>query len=684
MIKKKAFRFLILLLIFIIAITAPVNAEASNKKPSKPKVTLTVTNATEEYVAVQVRIGKTKNAKSYELYEKRSGETGYQKICTLNKDGTKVQKYIIKYNHSDEKINIKVRGVNGTSIGKFSNVKTVNLGKYKETEITTTSESDKEATQISQLEKDPETTVVSGRTVNKLPYTIEGLTITGISFNSWSATVKVKNGTGQAITNLSSIAYKCYDKTGTVVSSGKMYLEDTNNGESCKGIVVIDSDVVKIIFGSVSIKQGSKKEDKDTTVISGYKVNKLPYTTEGLSITGISFNSWSATVTVKNGTGNAIGNLSSIAYKCFEANETVVSSGKMYLEDTNNGESCTGTVVIDSSVAKIIFGSANVKQGNKKEKKETTVISGRTVNKLPYTTEGLTITGISFNSWSATVTVKNETGHAIDNLSSIAYKCFDANETVVSSGKMYLENANNGESCTGTVVIDENVVKILFDEGIVQKGTERVDQDTTIISGRTVNKLPYTTEGLTITGIGFNSWSATVTVKNETGYAIDNLSSITYKCFDANGTVVSSGKMYLENANNGESCTGTVVIDENVVKILFDAGIVRKGIERTEKETTTVLGRTVNKLPYTTEGLTITGIRFNSWSATVTVKNGTGYTIGNLSSIVYKCYDTKGTVVSSGKMYLEDANNGESCTGTVVIDSDVAKILFFEGTVKKK
>ncbi len=525
---------------------------------------------------------------------------------------------------------------------------------------------------------------VGGKTVNKLPYTSNGLTITEISFDSWSATVTVKNETGYAIRSTSSISYKCFDKNGTVVSSGNMYLEDINNGELCNGTVIVDNNVVKIVFDSASVKLGNEKEDKDTTVISGKEVNKLPYTTNGLTITAISFDSWSATVTVKNETGYAIKSTSSIAYKCFDKKGTVVSSGNMYLEDINKGESCNATVIVDSSVAKIVFDEGSVKQGSEKEDKDTTVISGKEVNKLPYTTNGLTITAISFDFWSATVTVKNETGHAIKSTSSIAYKCFDKSGTVVSSGNMYLEDLNKGETCNGTVIVDSSVVKILFDAGSVKEGTEKAEKETITISGREVNKLPYSANGLTVTAISFDSWSATVTVKNETGHAIKSTSSIAYKCFDKNGTVVSSGNMYLEDLNKGEACNGTIIADSNVVKILFDEGSVKEGTERAEKETVKISGRTVNKLPYTTNGLTIKEISFDSWSATVTVKNETGSAIKSTSSISYKCYDSNGTVFSSGNMYLEDVNNGESCTGTIIVDSNITKIVFFDGSVRQK
>ncbi len=41
-------------------------------------------------------------------------------------------------------------------------------------------------------------------------------------------------------------------------------------------------------------------------------------------------------------------------------------------------------------------------------------------------------------------------------------------------------------------------------------------------------------------------------------------------------------------------------------------------------------------------------------------------------------------LVSSGNMYLEDSEKGESCTGSVSVDSDVIKIIFFEGSVSDK
>lgn len=81
------------------------------------------------------------------------------------------------------------------------------------------------------------------------------------------------------------------------------------------------------------------------------------------------------------------------------------------------------------------------------------------------------------------------------------------------------------------------------------------------IDGITINELPYNTQGLQITAFSANGTKATVTVKNNTGYAIDSLSSIEYKCYNNSGIVLKSGNLYLENLNNGESCKVTLYME---------------------------------------------------------------------------------------------------------------------------
>ena len=97
-------------------------------------------------------------------------------------------------------------------------------------------------------------TTYNGIQVTTLPYTVSGLTINNIEFSSGNkVTITVKNNTGYPISGLSSIEYKCYNGSGTVLKSGSCYLEDMKKGESCIATFYVESGTKKIIFGNAKI-----------------------------------------------------------------------------------------------------------------------------------------------------------------------------------------------------------------------------------------------------------------------------------------------------------------------------------------------------------------------------------------------------------------------------------------------
>lgn len=119
-----------MVLVLIIGII-PVQAASKSKKPSKPKISLEVTDATENFVRVVIKIKATKNAEGYELYEMNSNDTDFRNIYTLKQSGSTDREYAIRYSYTcGPKISIKVRAYNGNKYSKFSKVKTINLNKY--------------------------------------------------------------------------------------------------------------------------------------------------------------------------------------------------------------------------------------------------------------------------------------------------------------------------------------------------------------------------------------------------------------------------------------------------------------------------------------------------------------------------------------------------------------------------
>lgn len=126
--KRKIFSLLTFILVMIMIIgVVPVNAAGKTAKPSQPSISVKSSDAKDGIVKVTISIDKTKNAEGFEIYEKKSGDTGYTKIYTLEESGDKKREYSLEYNVKDKSVSIKVRAYKGTSYGKYSEAKKVNF-----------------------------------------------------------------------------------------------------------------------------------------------------------------------------------------------------------------------------------------------------------------------------------------------------------------------------------------------------------------------------------------------------------------------------------------------------------------------------------------------------------------------------------------------------------------------------
>ncbi len=304
--------------------------------------------------------------------------------------------------------------------------------------------------------------VIDGIKVTTLPVEFNGLTINSLSIDGSKVTINVTNNTGKTIDELSSISYKCYDSNGTILKTASVYLEDMNNGENCNAFFYIEAGTTKILFTGGKVSSGEYKEETQTSLICGLNVTSLPFTFNGLTINSLSIDGSKVTINVTNNTGKAIDELSSISYKCYDSNGTILKTASVYLEDMNNGENCNAFFYIEAGTTKILFTGGKVSSGEYKEETPTSLMCGLNVTTLPITFNGLTINSFSLDNSEATINVTNNTGKAVDEISSISYKCYDSNGTILKTASVYLEDMNNGENCNAFFYIEAGTTKILF------------------------------------------------------------------------------------------------------------------------------------------------------------------------------------------------------------------------------
>ena len=327
---------------------------------------------------------------------------------------------------------------------------------------------------------------------------------------------------------------------------------------------------------------GQANTDSEVTdVYGGITVTKLPYTQEGLTINSISFedsNTYGvvASVSVTNGTGSAIQDISNFQMTCYAADGTVLMSDTLFLFDMNNGEWCKKNFNVKDGTVRILFGKAKIYEDTEFPVTQTETIDGFAISKLPYRVDGLTINSVSYAGDSImgpkmTVTATNNTGKTIGHLSNIRYKCYDADGAVIDSEQLFLEYLNDGERCVKDFFTMNGTVRVLFGEAKIYEIADDFRAATSKIDGIEFTALPYTKAGLTITGVSVDGRKVTVDVRNDTGSAIKSYSSIAYKAYDKDGSVIDSDTYYLEDLNAGESCSKTIYLDtqRETVKVLF-------------------------------------------------------------------------------------------------------------------
>ncbi|MBQ6837808.1 MAG: hypothetical protein IJO44_03120 [Clostridia bacterium] len=202
--------------------------------------------------------------------------------------------------------------------------------------------------------------IIDGIAVTNLPVTFDGITINSFSLSGNKVTINVKNNTGKAIQSLTTISYKCYNTNGTVLKTGSVFLEDMNSGENCNSYFYIEDGTTKVLFTDVDLCFGSYVAETQTSLINDMNVTTLPVTFDGITINSFSLSGNKVTINVKNNTGKAIQSLTTISYKCYNTNGTVLKTGSVFLEDMNSGENCNSYFYIEEGTTKVIFTDVDV------------------------------------------------------------------------------------------------------------------------------------------------------------------------------------------------------------------------------------------------------------------------------------------------------------------------------------
>lgn len=261
---------------------------------------------------------------------------------------------------------------------------------------------------------------------------------------------------------------------------------------------------------------------------------------------------------------------SAVAPTCTKTGLTEGKDFFLYLDSMDVGESCYFTVPINSSTGMIKLGEIDFESGESFYSGEMATYNGINMNKLPYTSNGVTIVGINAKTSSAIeFIVRNDTNKALSFSSQIPNKLYTVESIIQGTNYGYLESMQPGESCYYTVYINSYTKTIKFGETIVKDETRTYDSNTSTYSGMQITTLSFESNGITIVSINAkNSSTIEFIVKNNTG-KVTTKCWIYYKIYSSDGIIQDSSFISLDDMDVGESCYCDIPINKYTSKIVF-------------------------------------------------------------------------------------------------------------------
>ncbi len=426
---------------------------------------------------------------------------------------------------------------------------------------------------------------ISGITVSKAPYTVQGITVdkTVIDAEKRKISFYVTNNSGMAASG--SLKYLCYDANGNSLDSLYFTVPSLNSGEKVIIYNYYNSATAKIVFNSATCNESVKfekltgqYETRETLTVS-----KLPLSAQGITIAFSEIKySYSGVpslyLKITNNTGKTIDSDQSKFYvKSFDANGYLDGLTSVSIPELDNGESCIKDVYLSAAAKKVDIGNLSIKtKATSRNPGATSVIGGVTTNAQTGSFGGLVISDFAVNQKSnyAEITFKitNKTGKAISGTSGFAYKILSTDNIVMKTSEFYVSHdLNNNEYVYKTITVDgKNVGKCYFFLESVKDGTPISDSASyTTVGSCKVTATPYSSNGLKILSYRTDDSYLYIRIENTTGKSITSSSYFNYRIIGVNGAVVKSSSVYCNQMNAGETCEVKIPFYDDYAKITF-------------------------------------------------------------------------------------------------------------------
>lgn len=459
--------------------------------------------------------------------------------------------------------------------------------------------------------------------------------------------------------------------------------------------IVSASDARMILRASVNLEKLPENTENKLNIT----MTKIPYTTNGLTITSVTEADNYFILTIKNNTSKtdmSVAASSSIPYKIYNDKGNVIASSSVSVNQMNHGESCTVKIYKPANTAKLIFGAAYVKFEKATLKTETVVVNGLTINKTPFTYNGFRVDKLTYEPETRKVTAE------ITNISDKTKNCYiffkqnDTNGNALSDGSLSTCSLAPGEKFITYTNASSGAAKfIAYDlKSYETQDFSALSNATAVTSGITHTKLPLTSQGITFNLLGIDISEsgyieAKIKITNKTGKTLDPYENrFYYKTYDKNGFVIGLSSESISMLDNGESCILTLDLGKNTSKFVLGNLSVKTTDPVAVGKTSVINGITTNAENNTFSGVKISDIAIDKsgYYTTVTyrVTNTSSKTMSTSSSYKFKALSSDKTVLDADIKFLDvRLNPNEYYYDTIYLETeDIASLFFYSDEIK--
>lgn len=428
-----------------------------------------------------------------------------------------------------------------------------------------------------------ETEVLNGITVSKAPFTVKGLRINKIEFNTERRLIylDITNTTGTTVAG--SVKFATYDASGNSLGTISVSVPSLGAGEKVRSAYTYYSaGAAKIILNDVNSYETDSfnKATSQYEVREGITMSKMPLTVNGITLSYHSIEySYSGTPTlyikITNNTGKTVDN-SFFYFKGYDADGYLDVLSSKNIPQLDNNESCIAELYINATTKKLDFGNFTVKTVAQRATGATAVVDGVTTNATSNSFGGLVISDFKVTKKSSyteiTFRITNNTGKPVKSTSSFDYKVLSTDNLVLKTSELFTTyELNNNEYVYKTITVDAtDVGKIYFFLNEVKEGTHISDSASYTTAGSLkITAAPYSSNGLQIVSYRVEGDYLYVRIKNNTGSSVTSSSYFNYRIHGTNGAVAKESGLFCTQMNAGETCEVKIYLYDDYAKITF-------------------------------------------------------------------------------------------------------------------